>query len=183
MGIQLQWNSRTKSIMSSRLRAEYLAEPVRYSAADMVFYKNGQLKLTWYELWCPTKNSGSLKNYLCQGPLWLSARWRIFQYRLLATLPKYYQKFFKYNIIVISPLMDLTLYNRCASISMLFLTTSEPINRPRVSLKLLWWSLHKKVHQLGATEITAQHIDQYCLSLVLPWRVCFQLLSHLKHTL
>lgn len=83
-----------------------------------------------------------------------------------------------------SPFMELTLYNKCVSGFMLFLTTLElPINSPRVSLKVLWCCLHKNPHQLGTTEITVQHIDHYCLSLVLPKCVCSQLLSHLKHAM
>lgn len=62
---------------------------------------------------------------------------------------------------------------------MLSLITLElPINALGGSLKILCCCLHKNTHQLG----TAQHIDQYCLNLLLPWCVCFELLSHLKHT-
>lgn len=139
--------------MSSYLQA-LLAVPFRYSAADRAFYKKGQLKWTWNKLWCPKKNPESLKNYLCQSCLGLSARWRIFQFWLTGALPQYYQKVFKYNIIVIFLFMDLTLYNeeidvhlrnRCSSVSILFHTILElPISSPRVFSKLLWCCLHKK---------------------------------------
>lgn len=116
------------------------------------------------------KNSENSKNYLCQGPLELSARQRIFHFRLPGVLPQYYQHFFKHNTIVTVPFTDLTQYSICVSVSMLSLIAlALPISSLRVSLKLLWCCLHKKLHQLG----TAQHIDQYCLNLVVPWCFCF----------
>lgn len=183
--------------MSSYLQA-LLAVPFRYSAADRAFYKKGQLKWTWNKLWCPKKKPESLKNYLCQSCLGLSARWRIFQFWLTGALPQYYQKVFKYNIIVIFLFMDLTLYNeeidvhlrnRCSSVSILFHTILElPISSPRVFSKLLWCCLHKKPHQLGTAEVTAQHIDQYYLIHVLMYSsgvsvssCCLTLYIHCKH--
>lgn len=169
--------------MSACLQAEYLAEPFRYSAAGRAFCKKGQLKWTWNKLWCPIKNSEILKNYLCQGLLWLSARWRIFQFRLPVALPQYYQIFFKCNIIVISPFMDLTLHNRWTSVFVLFLTTLELlINCPRVSLTLFRCCWHKKPPSIrycwDHCPVYRSVLPQSCT----PPACRFQLLSHIVNT-